>query len=444
MQKPTYFGPRGVGRLTPIVPALALWRARDGVVAAVTPESTITAPAYGATVCRHDARGRITSTSTPLPSYVHVDLDGDLVLDAMALWDGSANPGIIITNANAHAGAGWTAVNTGAVLTPTLDLGDFSMQLLSDTSGSLQQYWERSLGAVAATNLTAAVLVAEGSVSAANGSALQLYNSTGAATIANLNWTWSGGIPVPTATTGTYLGKRFVGTFTYAHPTTNVRTTTRVWVLYVQSTTFTSGHTILWREFPASTAAQQGNQFFGQGYYLAGRTTGMPPLPNGPAGQDWKMAFTAKPQPLTLAVRFVDTGMTSVAGSPTIPVAWVGNAGATGERLYMYGTGGSFNCFYLNNTLGTSTSVSISTGLPKIGDEVILRAALLEGGQVVFGMSVNGGAEVTATSTALGSLGTAWGGNEVHLSAGSSAQLMLAVGVLAGAPTMDYVRAVLT
>ena len=460
-QLPTYFGPR-----TAVVPArnahaLALWRARDGLLSPATDSTPVTAGFGSLGISQRyakDSLGGLYRIPQYMPNVECWDLDGDGICESPALRVTTAGHGNWC--AYSEDFTNWTAVNTPAILAPTLTLGEVMLSLLSDTSGTLQSYYERTPSAIGLTGCRGVLsfLVAKGNINAAGGSGVILYDNTAAANRIASTWTWttsSAGIQTPnvTVTTGQILSKEYMGRRTYLHQTTKLLQTVDVWRIQIRSTTgYVDANSHRIRVLPANTAAQQGNEFFGAvqlsalpgPYFKTTASTG------GAEIDRWSMAFNPTPQALTLAVRFVYTGTTYClpsAAATGLVCAITNDAGAAPYLWLMQGDGAGTVGYRVQVHDGTNTLGVNNTTQPQPGDVVLLRAVLLADSSLKLGVSLNGGTEVVATSGNPYGLPTAWVTSAaLRLTEGATygGEAYLGIGVFAGEPSAAYIEDVLS
>lgn len=457
-QLPLYFGPRKANIKNRNAHALALWRARDGLLTPVTENTPITFT--GGTSDRRkakDATGALVNVGAHVPTAAMWDLDGDGVLEQPALRLSSPDSNRCTYSEDF---TNWAATNSPAILAPVLNVGQTVLSLLEDNSASLQEFYQSAT--VSSTGLDArsvlSFFIARGNVNAAGGSGATLFDSTASAIRVQVTWTWaqqSSGVwkPTLTVTTGQLCSLEYHGRWTYLHQTTKLLTTTDVWRVSVRTaTTFVNTNTNVVRVYPAWTAAQQGNEFFGgvmvskypTGYVKTTTTAG---LDGGP--EYWRMAFSGAPQAMTLAVRLIYTGSTLcyVSGTGGM-VCTISDASLALPRLLLANSDNAGGTTYWAQIAdGVNPALSVAHSVtPSPGDDVLLRVALRADGSLVLGQSLNGGAEVTATSGNPYGLPGAWAANSaLRLVEGANgSEVYLGVGVFAGEPSAQYLSDILS
>lgn len=109
------------------------------------------------------------------------------------------------------------------------------------------------------------------------------------------------------------------------------------------------------------------------------------------------------PQMFSGWLRFVETGARTVANSTLVSLA--GNDPTTGVRFYLDTSGIYYRLTYHNGT--ASVTATLTSGAPTAGQVVDLRWQWAANGALSLWQSINGGAETTATSSAL-ALPAAW------------------------------------
>jgi hypothetical protein len=451
-QLPVYFGPRKATIKSRTAHALALWRSRDGILSPATENTPIAINTFTGNTARlmKDSLGRLVPVAEYMMAPGMWDLDGDGVLETPVLITGDGDSNRVPYSQDF---TNWTATNAPSILSSTLTLGELVLSLLEDNSGSLQEYYQSQ--AISATGLNARTVfsffIAKGTSSAAAGSGVQVWDNTASALRSEVTWTWaqtSKGIWKPTIAVGTglNLALEYFGRHAYAQPTTNLLGLADVWRVYVRSTTaFAPGNVNYFRVYPAFTAAQQGNEFFG-GFMASSRsspyikTTTTGDRSNG--ANTWIMTFSGAPQALTLAVRFIYTGsaVCHVSGQQGM-VAGIGPVGGGNPQMSILASDASAANFYyafMNN--GSNSITVLHNTTPSAGDLVLLRLAVRADGSIVLGQSLNGGAEVAVTSGNPFGLPANWGANTaLRLVEGAfGKEQYLGVGVFAGEPTAQY------
>ena len=113
------------------------------------------------------------------------------------------------------------------------------------------------------------------------------------------------------------------------------------------------------------------------------------------------------PQALSGWIRFIETGARVATAGATL-LALSGDDPTTGVRLYLDTSGtasGYYGITYHNGS--TSVTARLASGQPTTGQVVDLRWQWASNGALSLWQSINGGAETTATSSAL-ALPAAW------------------------------------
>jgi len=148
--------------------------------------------------------------------------------------------------------------------------------------------------------------------------------------------------------------------------------------------------------------------------------------------------FLARPQAMTVYMRFVEMG--SVLVSSVARVFDISNG--TAARFLVQSTGSVYALFHI--TAAGQVTVSLGAG-PTYGQLVELRAVLNANGSILLGQSINGAAEtVTATSAAL-TLAQTWSAQNIFFNASSGGTFtgfiaLRNVEIKAGVFTMQQMR----
>lgn len=454
-QIPQFFGARLPAISRRSVQAFALWRSRDGLTTPVTENTPITYGSVNALTRRifKDSVGNMLQISRNMPRSIAWDLDGDGICET---------PALVVTdiiNSQNRCGfsedfTNWTAVNSGTILTPTIDLQAVTLSLLSDTSGSLQRYWERTVVTGGAASQVLSFYLAKGTINAAGGASATLRDNTASANRILTTWTWSvnaNGFNEPnfTVTTGSLISKEFVGRKYFQDPTTNLLTIGDVWRISLKSTNAyvnTNNNSV--RLGPANTANQQGNEFFG-GVMLS--NTPQPYIKNTGStavtsdDETWSMAFEGVPQAMTLAVRLVYNGESDCyagAGGDGC-VAFVSNPTGSGFPLFsIYCNNGATAKFNAMIADGVNPALRVNhTFSPSLNADLLLRVALRGDGSLAFGMSERDGAESVVVSGNPYGIPAAWSANSaIRLNEATSGCFNITgVGAFAGEPPYGYI-----
>lgn len=452
-QIPIFFGPRQPPTSRRGAHALALWRSRDGILNPATVGTPVTIGGSPNNIRNTsvDARGNVVHIPTyaiPTDSW---DLDGDGFCETPTMAQFASKQNYCPYSEDF---TNWTATNSPTILTPTILAGEVVLSLLSDDSASLQEFYERQ---ITSTGLSAipvmSSFIAKGNVNPAGGSNIVLRDVTASVNRASLGWTWTtvNGInaPSPTAAVGTYLGRKYCGRFWYINPLTNLQTFVDVWRVFVKATGFVSGNTNACRVFPSITAAQTGNEFFGGIQVSHAPTVYAKTVATSQQGDftNWSLAFKPVPMAMTFAVRFIYTdqpechaasaGQVFVVsdGSGTLPLVTLTQSDGLGSTFY--------RAFMHNGVTGHAVTHNV---LPSFGDVVLVRLAMRADGQLVLGISINGGGESVVTSSSPPGLPAAWAANAaLRLTEGSTygGEHYLGIGVFAGEPSAAYIEALL-
>jgi|GEM_PF-7126122 len=137
-------------------------------------------------------------------------------------------------------------------------------------------------------------------------------------------------------------------------------------------------------------------------------TRDMPTLLMGGSNKVY-WSFPMTPQAMTLYVEFVERGAVGVASAA---VAYIGNAGNTGARLWIDSTNTYYRVRHHNGTSEVSATLAAA---PSAGNRVALRATLASDGKVQLHQSINGAAESSTSASSALTLPTAWADTRLYL-----------------------------
>ncbi len=134
----------------------------------------------------------------------------------------------------------------------------------------------------------------------------------------------------------------------------------------------------------------------------------------------WYYPFSALPQDMTLYVKYYSlSNHASATGS--FGIAYIGNAGNTGARFWVQHTTGSNGVTASHHNGTSSVTASVTTNF-NTNNLVELRVQLSATGVVTLGLTLNAGAESTASTGTL-ALAGAWSDTRLWLnSLGSGSQ----------------------
>lgn len=142
--------------------------------------------------------------------------------------------------------------------------------------------------------------------------------------------------------------------------------------------------------------------------YVSGQT--MTGLLLGTATKTLAYALPLLPQAMCWLIEFVENGgLGTVAGG----VAYLGNDGATGARVYIDSTGTQYRATYTDGT--TPQTVTMTGTAPTSGQKVQLRLILSSTGTIQLGQSINGGTETLPAASAATALPAIWTGTTFRL-----------------------------
>lgn len=174
--------------------------------------------------------------------------------------------------------------------------------------------------------------------------------------------------------------------------------------------------------------------------YVAAQTATGLLLGTGTKGLAWPLNIL--PQAMCWMVDFCENGGLAVASGG---VAYLGNDGATGARIYIDSTGAQYRVTYTDGT--TTQTVTMTGTAPTSGQRVRLRLTLSASGTIQLGQSINGGAETVPAASAATALPAVWTGTTGRLNsvgtANYGANIYLGIVVMAGDQTAAVLQAAL-
>ncbi len=117
------------------------------------------------------------------------------------------------------------------------------------------------------------------------------------------------------------------------------------------------------------------------------------------------LPFPARPQAMTIYLRFVELGSIKIASTRIVQIS---NAAATGASLFIRESGGNYQLLY-QNTAGANVT-STQAAAPSIGQRVELVGQQASDGSVKLIQSIDGAAATEASQSSALALESAWGG----------------------------------
>lgn len=151
--------------------------------------------------------------------------------------------------------------------------------------------------------------------------------------------------------------------------------------------------------------------------------------------------FTARPQAMTVYVRFVEMGAILLTTIPRIIGQGINDSNGAGTWLiFVESTGFYAMQHWRNGIVG-----SVLTAAPSVGQKVELRGVLNGNGSVQLHQSINGGAETSATASAAKALATVWSDTNLYIGSGPQGSTPAPaafrnVHIVAGVKTMQEMR----
>lgn len=430
---------RFVPRLDRRVPAAFLWRARDGILSAVTGQAATFSRTGARTVFA--ANGRLVTAPRDLPRVEMLDLDNDGILETPSACLSPSTTNRVL-HMNDLSQSAWVVTNTPTILSTTIPFGALTLQLIEDNSGSVQEYYTQTVTWSDSTEEYAfSFLVAKGTSAPASGSRVEI--NEGSLRVGG-TITWNGEAPVVSSVTGRYVGARFVGRVADSNGV--LRAVYRL--SFITTASFNPNNSNLLRVYPAFTASEQGNVFIGgfqleDGYPVGTATSPILTTSASVTAQQDELYFDYTVPPrlssaLTLAVRFVENGAAQEGGR----LVSLGGT-TTGARLAIASAGVTWRGEHYD---GASTVTCQPATTPALNDVVVARVVLREDGSVLCGHTLNGAAEVLGSVSSALQRAATWGADRLYFATGAvhHAQAnLLGVAVLYGEQSMAYCSALL-
>lgn len=371
---------------------------------------------------------RQASANRPRVEWVNgTDPDGDGAKDKPGLLLEKGATNLIDSDDITAWSVGGTPGVTGSVDDPAGGTGAYTIE---DADGAALEFVVRNISFTGDAAKSFTFVVRENTMPASGTQVLKVRDTSAAADRLLLSIaSWSDGDPQVTATTGTLVGKQYVGN--------------GYWAIYGLSTTITAANTNRVEILPASgDAAYTGiiDVYRVNAYdSAAGPVSSILDASEALAQETMYVPFTAAPQEMTIYSKHVERG-TLLADSQRLWQIGAANS-ATDPRMGVIASGGFYRMFYddgiglLNATLSAA---------PSYGDVVEIRAVLRSDGGITIGQSINGGAETTATGGASLSFGSAWADTRIYLNSGGTSlrgnTLLMGMKAVAGTKTMAEMR----
>ena len=369
--------------------------------------------------------GVLGSAAANIPRTDWLDLDSDKIFETPSLLLEPAYTNLVTSD---NFDSGWTSSGTPVITASISDpAGGTAAYRIADDSGAASEYKVLNVTFTGNAVKVVVFVVREATMASSGVQRLALQDASAPATRLALDISaWTSGAPTVAASTGSYLGKRYVGN--------------GYWALYGLSTSVTAANTNRLEVYPAETTAATGSIDV---YRVNAYNAATPPWSILDASEvkaldTWYAQFPHVPQAMTVFVDLIE------GQQPNFGDQWVfqiGNAAATGARFQVYKvTGGdSYGVDHVTSVTSVSASADINPGW---GNRVRIRAVLNADGSVLIGAAKDTGSgfgaeTVSAASSAL-ALPSAWADTRLYLGhpTNMSTALYQSAKVAAGVKTM--------
>ena len=320
----------------------------------------------------------------------------------------------------------WTDSGTPVITSSISDSagGSGAYRVAQDTGTSEHKY----LTVAFTGNATKAIVavVRQATMPAAGNQEIRLYDNSAAASRLTLAISaWTSGVPTVAASTGTYLGKRYLGN--------------GYWALYGVSTSVTAANTNYVQILPAANSGEAGSLDV---YRVNAYNATTPPwsildASGAQTADTYSRGFTSR-VPFTMYAKLIETG--AVTSALATFVLRAGVAGGTPRAQIVAGGSGYYGGSYIASG-GTSSSVLATA--PSFGDVVELCLTIDGDGLATIYQSINAGTTTTGTGgTAVTSNTSNW--TDIYVSPSDSGTAscypVISAKVARGVQTLAYMR----
>lgn len=369
-----------------------LWWYRGG---ASLERYTFTRATAAATIGK--GRGQYSAVSSGKAQIEWFDTDSDGFRETPGLRISPQRTNLCLQSEN--FGTTWAASGTPTRTPAALTCGSVNLDLIGDdTAAALEGYTQT----VAFTgNAVKAVSLhwSAGVTPSASGTMVNLKDTTASANRLLAVVSNSAGAPSVAMTTGTYIGA--------------IGLDNGVYRLLFQTTAVTAANTNSMQLYPASDGSglvtATGDVYMG-GVQLEDALYPGPYIPTTTAtvtrnADLLTLPFNAKPQAMSVYVRFVELG--NIYESATSNRILEIEGTATNPRFMVLWNTAHYGAQWFN-AAGSSVAAAAATN-PVFGDTVELLAVLRADGSVYVTQSINGGAATTTATSSTQALGPTWG-----------------------------------
>jgi len=352
-------------------------------------------------------RGTMAAVASGQAATSWYDLDGDGLRETPALSLSPARTNLCLQSEN--FGTTWAAVGTPTRSAAAGGIGSVVLDLIGDDSAAALEGYTQTVTFTGNAVKAVSLFVAQNTSTT---SVIRLRDTTAGADRLLGVLTWAGGLPVLTMATGTFLGyDAFANGYFRLHFVT---------------TSVTAASTNSLQVYPATTSAllvaTTGELYVGgvqaenalyPGPYIPTTTVTVARNADVPIAP-----FLARPQAMTLYVRFIEQGGILSGGAQL----WIGSSSA--NSLYLFASGG----FYRIEHRATVTSAAASA--PTYGQVVELVGTLSATGVVQLTQSINGAVPVVSAASGISTVADAWSSAQIGLGISPGLSLPSATAIL--------------
>lgn len=347
--------------------------------------------ARSSTATYTDEAGVIQTAAANIWRTEWLDMDSDGQKEAPAYLGGPARTNLVDSDDLTAWSVSGTPVITGSVSGPAGGTGAYSVE---DNDGAAAEFPLRTITFTGDAVKSLVFAVRENTMPATGVQRLRVRDTTAAADRLMAGITgWTAGAPSVTATTGTYLGRRYIGN--------------GYWAIYCQTSAITAANTNQVSILPAETAAETGiiDVYRVNAYDNEIPDFSILDASDAKTADTWYADIGFGQQAMTLYVRMLEFG--TAFGDETRGIVHLGgSSGSTGPYLQLNSVtsvDGRYRLDYHNGTAEVTAQIGSGDAV-SFGDETEVLCHLDynedEAGDIRISQSANGGTVTTPVTTA--------------------------------------------